>query len=468
MEWTKYMMSLTLGGGLLILFGKKDSGRGKWLMGLGAGAGLAAMELTVEYVLRQEVWMMIASLLKGIAFFSAIVLAGYVIEWLRMLPAEQKDVENVHPIRQWMEDYQESFLQLSRSFCMVPQPAACLDRGERVLQERLRENRMAAAGQLKEMSGILAGAMEKIYNTREDEDFKKEIEKKLRLLGVQVYKVFFYDPQKKRCQVYLTMKTRRKICVSTKKIAAILSDLMDREMMPARDSRSFVSQDKVTVLFVEGTAYNILYGIQKETRQGEPLSGDNFAVFWVPEGRFYAGLSDGMGSGLQACTQSELVLDLLEQFLESGFSEETAIRMINSSIVLQPGTPVFSTIDIVSVDLYTGVCDFRKAGAAVSFIRRENMVESIRGAGLPAGADGQISLEPYRMRMYDGDILFMVTDGVLGALPEGQEEEVLKELIWNLVPDTPNKMAKRLLEQVQAYGQGEDDMTVLVAGMWKR
>ncbi len=468
MEWTKYVLSLTIGTGLWILFGKKGSGRGKWLMGLGAGTGLAVMELTVEYVLRQEAWMMIASALKGVAFFSAIVLAGYVIEWIRMLPGEQNDAENVHPVRQWMEDYQESFMQLSRSFCMVSQPAVCLDRGERILQERLRENRMAAAGQLKEMSGILAGAMEKIYNTREDENFRQEIEKKLRLLGVQIHQVFFYDSQEKRCQVYLTMKTRRKICVSTKKIAVVLSDLMGREMMPARDSRSFVSQDKVTVLFVEGTAYNILYGIQKETRRGEPVSGDNFAVFWLPEGRFYAGLSDGMGSGLQACNQSELVLDLLEQFLESGFSEETAIRMINSSMVLQPGTPVFSTIDIVSVDLYTGVCDFRKAGAAASFIRRENTVESIRGAGLPAGVDGQISLEPYRVRMYDGNILFMVTDGVLGALPEGQEEEILKGLIWNLTPDTPEKMAKRLLEQVRSYGQGEDDMTILAAGMWKR
>lgn len=97
------------------------------------------------------------------------------------------------------------------------------------------------------------------------------------------------------------MHTKRKICVPVKKVAAVLSELTDCEMMPARDSRTFVSQEKVTVLFVEATAYQVLYGIKKVTKPGEAVSGDNFSVFWLPEGRFVAGLSDGMGSGLQAC-----------------------------------------------------------------------------------------------------------------------------------------------------------------------
>lgn len=37
-------------------------------------------------------------------------------------------------------------------------------------------------------------------------------------------------------------------------------------------------------------------------------------------------ISDGMGSGLAAYKESEAVIDLLEQFLGSGFDKETAIR----------------------------------------------------------------------------------------------------------------------------------------------
>ncbi len=468
MEWSKYVLSGMLGVCLVILFGKKGSGRGKWLFGGGFGLGLAAMELTVEYMLSRPFWTMAVSMMKGMLCFSLLVMAGYLREWIHARRRPEEEPDAPHPIRQWMEEYQESFAQLSRSFCMVPQPVEGLDRGERILQERLRENRMAAAGQLREMSQILTGAMERIYGTREDEQLEQNIGSRLRMMGVLVYQVFLYSPGGRKRQVYVTMRTKRKICVPVKKIAAALSDLAGCEMMPARDSRSFVGQEKATVLFVEGMAYNVLYGVKKATRQDEAVSGDNFSVFWLPDGHFCAGLSDGMGSGVQACSQSETVLDLLEQFLEAGFSRETAVRMINSSIVLQPDARVFSTLDLASLDLYTGVCEFLKIGAAVSFIRRENSVECVRGTGLPAGVDSQLALEPYRLRLYDGNLLFLITDGVVSALPEGREEELLKEMIWALKPGTPQEMAERLLEQVCAFGSPTDDMTILVAGLWKR
>ena len=468
MEWSKYVLSVMVGGCLLVLYGKKGTGRNKWLFGAGTGTSLMAMELAVEYMLNKAAWEMALSIMKGGAIFSVIVLLGYVREWFgrgRNLPEE---TELLHPVRQWMKEYQESFLQLSRSFCMTPQPVEGLDRGERLLQLRLAENRMAAAGQIQEMSQILEGAMERIYGTQEDGKLEQEIGRRMKLMGVQVEKVFFYGPRGKKRQIYLVMKTRKKICVPVKKVAGVLSELLDCEMMPDRDSRTFVGQERITVLFVEGTAYNVLYGVRKAVKKGEVVSGDNFSVFWLPDGRFYAGLSDGMGSGLQACSQSELVLDLLEQFLEAGFSKETAIRMINSSLVLQPDTRIFSTMDLAAIDLYTGVCEFLKIGSAASFLKKEHGVECIHGYSLPAGVSGQLSLDPFRIRMYDGNLLFMVTDGVLGALPVGEEEQILKDLIGNLPAGTPAEMAERLLEQVEAYGGGTDDMTVLVVGIWKR
>ena len=96
------------------------------------------------------------------------------------------------------------------------------------------------------------------------------------------------------------------------------------------------------------------------------------------------------------------------------------------------------------------------------------LFRSIDRAGLPAGTSSNLFLEPYRIRMYDGNILFMVTDGVLSALPAGEEEEVMKELIWGLAQGTPAEMAERLMEQVQMYGDVMDDMTILVVGLWKR
>ena len=81
-------------------------------------------------------------------------------------------------------------------------------------------------------------------------------------------------------------------------------------------------------------------------------------------GKFVMCLSDGMGSGMDACRESEIVVELLEQFLESGFTQEAAARMVNSALVLKGQEGMFSTVDICAVDLYTGICEFLKAGAA--------------------------------------------------------------------------------------------------------
>ena len=88
-------------------------------------------------------------------------------------------------------------------------------------------------------------------------------------------------------------------------------------------------------------------------------------------------LSDGMGSGMDACRESEIVVELLEQFLESGFTQETAARMVNSALVLKGREGMFSTVDICALDLYTGICSFLKAGAASTFIKRDQLVEVI-------------------------------------------------------------------------------------------
>lgn len=99
------------------------------------------------------------------------------------------------------EEYQESFAQLSRSFCMTPQMTPVTDRGELLFQRRLAENRIAAAGQIREMGSILEGAMERIYGTKEDVPLEQEIGKRLRFMGITLIQVFFYSPGGRKRQV---------------------------------------------------------------------------------------------------------------------------------------------------------------------------------------------------------------------------------------------------------------------------
>ena len=164
------------------------------------------------------------------------------------------------------------------------------------------------------------------------------------------------------------------------------------------------------------------------------------------------------------------MVDLLEQFLDSGFSQETAAKMINSAMVLQREGDMFSTVDVCTLNLYTGVCEFLKAGAATTFIKRSDWVETITSTSMAVGLLQQTDFEMMSKKLYPGDYLIMVTDGVLDALPFDREEETMKEIILGTRKRNPREMGRAILEKVLCYSNycAMDDMTVLVAGMWNR
>lgn len=213
-----------------------------------------------------------------------------------------------------------------------------------------------------------------------------------------------------------------------------------------------------------------MYGVSRLTKEKEKVSGDNYVCRQEDGGRFVMCLSDGMGSGMEACRESEIVVELLEQFLDSGFSQETAAKMVNSALVLKRQDGMFSTVDICAVDLYTGICSFLKAGASSTFIKRDHWVESITSESLAAGLVQQIDFDTASRKLYHGDYLIMMTDGVLDALPLEREEETMKEIIMDIKEDSPKEISRGILERVLGYSdyRARDDMTVLVAGMWKK
>lgn len=211
-------------------------------------------------------------------------------------------------------------------------------------------------------------------------------------------------------------------------------------------------------------------GIARMTREGELVSGDNFA-FWQGDcGQVVMSLADGMGSGVEACRESEKVIELLEKFLDAGFSQDTAVRMINSSMVLQDHRRMFSTIDLCMVDLYNGKCSMIKQGASPTYICHGELLEVISCGALPAGILQIVDYETTERQLVSGDMIIMMTDGVADALPEENREEQLRELILKTRNNNARELASRLLEQIliRQRFQVRDDMTVLVGLIWEK
>ncbi|NCC43749.1 MAG: stage II sporulation protein E [Clostridia bacterium] len=343
-------------------------------------------------------------------------------------------------------------------------------REELLYRNRLIENRLAVAEQLNEVARLIKKLSADVSDicsvpTALEEKIRKHFQKH----RIVVDQVWMLSNKDEKWRIFLTIRARGGQCITMREVARQISEVCGCSMVPARDSRAVLNSEMKTVLFTQETNYKVLYGVAKVTKERETISGDNYACTST-DGQFVMCLSDGMGSGIEANRESETVVELLEQFVTSGFSRETAARMVNSALVLQRKDGMFSSVDVCTLDLYIGICEFLKAGAATSFIRRANWVETITSTSLAAGLVQQLDFEKTSRKLYDGDYLVMVTDGVMDALPQKKEEETMKEIILQAEDVMPKEVGRYILEKALSYSEyrAQDDMTVLVAGMWKK
>ena len=340
-----------------------------------------------------------------------------------------------------------------------------------ILWERqLLEQRGIFAGQLQEMSRVLSDI------AKRERSVEKVSEKKYRQLirgmkaeGILVGDFFYIQTLNGHRQYSIQMRTARAANISAEDAAGLLSVLLEKRLVPHRNCTFFLSQEWGTYLFEEEPPFHILTGSAKAIKQEESVSGDCFESFEYGEGNVAVVLSDGMGAGENALKSSSMVVDLMQRFLEAGFSVEAAIRLINGVLLTGGVAHNTSTIDCCNIDLYQGICRFCKAGAAPSFLKRDNLVEQISSRNLPLGLVEEPEKESVTRYLEDGDYIILLSDGVVDAMNRGIGEAALPEIISRFQTRNPNELAGDILTCIlrQCRGEVRDDMTVLVTGFWE-
>lgn len=336
---------------------------------------------------------------------------------------------------------------------------------------RMAESREAIAGQLCEVANIIDDFSMDLYKTVETSEAKrKRIVYQLKANHILVKRFAIFEKRNDKQEIYMTARTERGRCFTTKEAAAIISEVFGKRMRPSDGCKNVMTKDYETFVFVEDANYKVFTGMTRMTKEGSRISGDNFSFIYPDPGSVVMTLSDGMGTGEDACEESESVVELLEQFIEAGFRKDSAIKLINSILVLKSEKQTFSTIDMSVINLYTGVCDFIKIGASTTFIKRNNWVETINSTTLPAGVLNQVDYETVTKKLSNGDFVIMVTDGVVDCIPGDEKEKFLEEFILDLHMNNPKEIANAVLNQALELNQWvpRDDMTVLVSGFWKK
>lgn len=339
-----------------------------------------------------------------------------------------------------------------------------------IWNNRLARSREGCAIQLDMFADVIQNTAKELENSIfTDERLEKKIMTALKRRGIRVLCLNFFMNREGKYEIHITGRNTGKRKVPVKEIAAAVSEAAGKHFVLPRDSAQMMGDKYMSVICREGPAFYTMQGTARVGRGCSKISGDNFSMLDMPGGRRGVILSDGMGAGENACRESTLVIELLEELLSAGFPEKTAIQMINTTLVMGREEIHYSTVDMAVFDLYTGECELIKAGASSTFIKKKDSVEHLCSTSLPIGVMHRIEIDSVSRQLENGDFVIMVTDGILDALPVGEQDILLETVIQGTSASNPREFARHILEQVLAWTGKEpaDDMTVVVVGIWR-
>ena len=194
---------------------------------------------------------------------------------------------------------------------------------------------------------------------------------------------------------------------------------------------------------------------------GSEVSGD-VARKIETEDRFYALVSDGMGTGALARRSSELVSSYFSATLPICEPSDSVVHLLNSYL-LGGREECSATLDLFEVNIFTGEAVFLKSGGAPSYIKRGSSIFRIRSNTAPLGIMSTIDTEKIRVQVEHGDFVIMTSDGVHG-IPE--DAPWLLELIGAINPKSSRELADAILAAAIKHKRREDDdLTVCVVGL---
>jgi stage II sporulation protein E len=217
------------------------------------------------------------------------------------------------------------------------------------------------------------------------------------------------------------------------------------------------------VLISQCPALKVDLGSAALPAQGQSESGDGWACETMARGIQLLALSDGMGHGAEANRESAAVLTMLRQGFVAGYGCRELLSLINDLMRSCHGAERYATMDLCLLDLKNGEAAFEKLGACASYLLRHGQCCRLAGGTLPMGILEDVSPRSFRMRLQTGDLLVMLSDGVLDAFPE---EPALFQAMSELAQQ-PQAFAEGLLRAALRVTGGKvpDDMTVLTAAI---
>lgn len=343
------------------------------------------------------------------------------------------------------------------------------DREELLRRRQAMESRKQYAAHMRQMAGMLQSVADtSVQLIRLGGRQEKQIVRALAGEGIVVEDIYLLRGKEDRLQITISVRLTKNKSMTVEEIAGYLSVLMDIRLVPQKRNPYFVGEESVSLYFEEEPIFSCLTAAACATEETESVSGDSYS-FLETDDSVAMILSDGVGSGESAARDSGRIVDLTERILDAGLGPDMAMLFLNGMAGAEGDENRMATLDLCRIDLYRGECETVKAGGAAGFIKRSDRVEKIQSRQLPLGMSASEDISKKKWQLNSGDLVILVSDGVVQNWPCGDGEYLLEQKIASLNVSSPVDLANLILRYTirQCGGKIRDDMTVLVTGIWK-
>lgn len=340
-----------------------------------------------------------------------------------------------------------------------------------LLKQRLEEGRMFLANHIKTISSSIDGMLDDFKrDVTLCGDVEKVIRRALNKNSINYKNIFCYRDNNGRVKIKVSMESCGGGNYCAKSILPIVNSVMRNPMcIDDNQCRLDPNSQDCSIVIQESPKYHVVSYGAMTAKNGEQFTGDTYSFGKTKDGTHITLISDGMGSGPEAGKESKATVELVEKFIESGFGQDTAINMVNSIMSMKfEEDEKFSTLDLNTIDLYSGQASFIKVGAVASFIKRNDKIRVITSNMPPFGLVDKVDVEEVKSKVKNGDIIVTLSDGVLDVDKDNVGGyEWLDEYLKDSSKD-PKQLAVDIVEKAKELSGGiaKDDMTVVVSKIY--
>lgn len=200
------------------------------------------------------------------------------------------------------------------------------------------------------------------------------------------------------------------------------------------------------------------------------VGGDFYDVLALEDGRLAVAVGDVAGHGVSSGLVMSMAKSALAVQVTFDPDVSAVFNTLNRTVFQTARKRLLATLCYALLDPARRELVYASAGHLFPYrVTVEGMVEALESVAYPLGVRGKLVVEPKTARLSAGDTLFLFSDGIVEARPEGSEEafgfERLEQSLAVHARLGVDRLRDAILADVDrftAHAPREDDQTIVV------